>query len=259
MLDSPKRSALVSVALHAGAILLVLALTGVTIPVPVPVHERLVVPIEIGTYHADAAKGGGSGGTHSPTRASIGRPPKPSPHPFTPPLAAPANDHPKLALEPAVFANSDNRLPTIDLAQFGDIFGVHGPPSNGSGDGGGIGGRHGTGVGEGDGPGFGDGPRGRFGGNSGIDGWLTAPILLSKIEPEYSEEARRVRLQGTVVLRIEIDQRGQVQNVRVTEGLGLGLDERAIEAVGRWKFRAAMRNGKPAVSSALVEVRFRLL
>jgi protein TonB len=259
MLDSSKRSALVSVALHSGAILLVLALTGVKIPVFVPAHEALVMPIEIAAYRAAPAKGGGSGGTHSSTRASIGRPPKPSPHPFTPPLVAPENNAPKLTIEPAVFAAADTKLPTIDLAQFGDIFGAHGPPSNGTGDGGGIGAHHGTGVGDGNGPGFGDGPGGGFGGNSGIDGFLTAPVLLSKTEPEYSEEARRAKIQGTVVLRIEIDQRGQVQNIRVTKGLGLGLDERAVDTVRHWKFRAATRNGRPAVSTALVEVSFRLL
>jgi protein TonB len=259
MLDSSKRSTLVSAALHVGAIVLALALTGVKIPVSPPVHEGLVVPIDIGRYQAMAGKGGGSGGTRSLTPASIGRPPKPSPHPFTPPLVAPANDNPILTIEPAVFASADTQLPTIELAQLGDLFGAHGPASNGPGDGGGIGGHHGTGVGGNDGPGFGDGPGGRFGGNSAIDGFLTAPILLAKTEPEYSEDARRAKLQGVVVLRIEIDQRGQVQNVKVTEGLGLGLDERAIEAVRHWKFRAATRNGKPAVSSARVEVLFRLL
>jgi TonB family protein len=259
MLSSPKRSALLSAALHAGAILLVLALTGVKIPVPAPVQERLVVPIEIGIHRATAAKGGGSGGTHSPTRASIGRPPKPSPHPFTPPLLVPEIENPKLTIEPAILASADTKLPTIDLAQFGDIFGAHGPPSNGIGDGGGIGNRHGTGDGDGNGPGFGDGPGGGFRGGNGTDGWLTAPVLLWKNEPEFSEEARRAKIQGTVMLRIEIDQRGQVRNVSVTHGLGLGLDERAIDAVRHWRFRPATRNGKPAVSSALVEVNFRLL
>ncbi len=236
-----KRSALVSVALHGAAIVLVLVLTGVKVPVSIPVHERLVVPIEISRYRTAPAKGGGSGG----------RPPKPSPRPFTPPLLAPENENPKLTIEPAVFPSADTKLPTIDLAQFGDIFGVHGPPSNGTGDGGGIGGHRGTGAGDGDGPGF--------GGKSGIDGWLTAPVLLSKSEPEYTEEARRAKVQGTVMLRIEIDQRGQVQNVSVTHGLGLGLDERAIDTVRHWKFRPASRNGKPAMSSAVVEVNFRLL
>jgi len=259
MLDSPKRSTLLSAALHAGAIVLVLALTSARIPVSPPIHERLVVPIDIGTYRDTAARGGGSGGTQSPTRASIGRPPKPSPHPFTPPLVVPPNQDLKLTIEPAILASADARLPNIDLAQFGDIFGAHGPPSKGTGDGGGIGGHHGTGVGDGNGPGFGDGPGGGISGSSRMDGWLTAPVLLWKSEPEYSEEARRTKIQGTVMLRIEIDERGQVRSVSVTQGLGLGLDERAIEAVRHWKFRPASRNGKPAVSSALVEVNFRLL
>lgn len=258
MLDSPKRSALLSATLHCGAIFLVLAFTHVKIPVFLPAHERLVVPIDIGTYHATAAKGGGSGGTRS-FPASIGRPPKPSPHPFTPPVVAPQNDNPKLTIDPAILTAADTKLPTVDLAQFGDIFGAHGPPSNGTGDGGGIGRRHGTGDGDGNGPGFGNGPGGGVSGNSRIDGWLTAPVLLWKNEPEYSEEARRAKIQGTVMLRIEIDERGQVRNVSITHGLGLGLDERAIDAVRNWKFRPASRNGKPAVSSALVEVNFRLL
>ena len=247
MLDSRRGSALISAALHVGAIILVLVATAVKTQVSISAPERFVVRIDISRYAATAAKGGGSGGTRSPLRASIGRPPKPSPHPFTPPLVTPENDRPKLTIEPAIFA--DTKLPTVDLAQFGDIFGVHGPPSNGTGDGGGIGEHHGTGAGGNDGPGFGPGP----------DGWLVAPVLLSKTEPEYSEEARRAKIQGIVELRIEIDQRGQVQNVSVAEGLGLGLDERAAEAVRHWKFRPATRNGKPVVSSALVEVRFRLL
>ena len=221
MLDSPKRSALLSAALHGGAIVLLLALTGVKTPVSLPVHERFVVPIDIGTYRATAAKGGGSGGTHS-LPASIGRPPKPSPHPFTPPAVAPQNENPKLTIEPAILASTDTKLPTIDLAQFGDIFGVHGPPSNGTGDGGGIGRRHGTGAGDGNGPGFGDGPGGGLSGNGGIDGWLTAPVLLWKNEPEFAEEARRAKIQGSVILRIEIDERGQVRNVSIRVGSAWG-------------------------------------
>jgi len=256
MLDSSKRSALVSVALHVGAIALLLTLAEVEVPVSPPVPERFVVPIDIGRYHA-RAQGGGSGGTRSLTHASIGRPPKPSPHPFTPPAVVPENDQPKLTIEPAVFAGT--KLPSIDLAQFGDLFGVHGPPSNGTGDGGGIGEHHGTGVGNQRGSGFGDGPGGGFAGDSGFDGWLTPPVLVAKTEPEYTEAARRAKIQGTVVLHIEIDQRGQVRNARITQSLGLGLDERALETVARWRFRAATRNGKPVVSTALVEVNFRLL
>ena len=84
-------------------------------------------------------------------------------------------------------------------------------------------------------------------------------MLLWKNEPEYSEEARKAKLQGTVVLRIEIDARGQVQNIAVLRSLGLGLDERAVESVRRWRFRPGYSGGKPATTSAVVEVSFRLL
>jgi TonB family protein len=90
-------------------------------------------------------------------------------------------------------------------------------------------------------------------------GSVTEPVLLWKIEPEYTDEARRARVQGTVVLHIEVDTRGQAQNITVRQSLGLGLDERAIEAVRRWRFRPGYRNGKPWATAALVQVNFRLL
>ena len=88
---------------------------------------------------------------------------------------------------------------------------------------------------------------------------MTAPTLVSKTEPEYSEDARRARLQGTVLLRIEVNTRGLAQNIAVRKSLGLGLDDRAIDAVKKWKFNPGKVNGKPAVVVAYVEVNFRLL
>ena len=106
---------------------------------------------------------------------------------------------------------------------------------------------------------------GKNGGTGGDVGYLggggavTPPALLSKTEPEYSEEARKARLQGTVLLRIEVDTHGQPQNISVRQSLGLGLDDRAMEAVRKWKFIPGKVNGKPAVVVAYVEVNFRLL
>ena len=88
---------------------------------------------------------------------------------------------------------------------------------------------------------------------------MTEPVLLYKVDPEYSEEARKAKLQGVVLVRAVIDARGQVQNIEVAQGLGLGLDERAMAAVEKWKFRAGMRNGKPVATSALIQLTFRLL
>jgi TonB family protein len=66
-------------------------------------------------------------------------------------------------------------------------------------------------------------------------------------------------VQGTVALVVEIDARGVPQNIRVQQGLGFGLDERAVEAVRSWRFRPATRNGRPVPSGARIDVSFRLL
>jgi len=84
-------------------------------------------------------------------------------------------------------------------------------------------------------------------------------VLLVKIDPQYSDEARKAKVQGVVLLRIEVSPEGKPQNIVLVHGLGLGLDERAIDAVKQWKFQAGTINGKPAVTSAVVEVNFRLL
>ena len=163
-------------------------------------------------------------------------------------------------MEPTIVVSPDVALPRVDLAQFGLPNGVLGPPSQGPGAGGGIGAGDGTGVGNGHGPGYGDGPGGLgISGAAGFQGSFTGPVLLSKIEPEYTDEARRAHLSGAVVLRIEVDLRGQAQNITVRQGLGLGLDERAVDAVSKWRFRPGAVNGKPVVTTALVEVYFRLL
>jgi protein TonB len=90
-------------------------------------------------------------------------------------------------------------------------------------------------------------------------GPTTPPTVLYKVEPEFSEEARKAKYQGTVVLSIEVDASGSPRNVRVVRGAGLGLDEKAIEAVARWRFRPAQRAGRAVLASALIELSFHLL
>jgi TonB family protein len=91
-----------------------------------------------------------------------------------------------------------------------------------------------------------------------VGGEVSAPTLLSKVEPEYSEKARRAKLQGSVVLHLEIDENGEPKKLRVVRALGLGLDEKAIEAVSKWRFRPGYKAGKPVPTAATLEVRFRL-
>jgi TonB family protein len=85
------------------------------------------------------------------------------------------------------------------------------------------------------------------------------PSLLSKVEPEYSEEARIARYQGTVVIYAEIGTDGIAHNLHVLEGLGLGLDEKALKAIDRWRFRPGSKEGSPVPVAATIEVNFRLL
>jgi TonB family protein len=87
---------------------------------------------------------------------------------------------------------------------------------------------------------------------------VSAPILLYKKEPEYSEKALKAKYQGTVLLDIEVDPSGKAANIRVKRGLGMGLDEKAIEAVRQWRFKPGYKDGKPVTVSATVQVSFRL-
>ena len=90
-------------------------------------------------------------------------------------------------------------------------------------------------------------------------GGVTAPSLLHKIEPEYSEEARKAKYQGTVLLYVVVDVNGKATNIKVARSLGLGLDEKAVEAVKQWKFTPGYKDGKPVTVAATIEVNFRLL
>lgn len=88
---------------------------------------------------------------------------------------------------------------------------------------------------------------------------VAAPVVIHKTEPEYTEEARAAHYQGTVVLRVEVGPDGDAHNIKVIRSLGLGLDEKAIEAVSQWKFRPGMKDGVPVPVVAMIEVNFRLL
>jgi protein TonB len=151
-------------------------------------------------------------------------------------------------------------LPQINMSAYGDPLSKFGTPSNGPGSGGGIGSGSGGGVGSGKGGGFGPGEGGGVGGGVyRVGGGVTAPVLLYKKEPEYSEEARKAKYQGTVLLYIEVDSSGKATNIRVQKSLGLGLDEKAMEAVKQWKFKPGYKDGKPVTVAATIEVNFRLL
>ena len=266
MFASPKRSALLSWLLHCGAILLILATTGVKPQFIKRPLDVLFMPLDIAPYQSSARSGGGGGGggVHADSPASRGDAPRFAHKQFVAPAVEILNSTPILPMEPTLIGDPAITSAIFDYKQYGDPNGVLGKLSGGPGDGGGIGDGHGTGIGPGKGPGLGPGEDGGTGGGrvgylGAGGGSLTPPVLLSKADPDYSEDARKARLQGTVLLRIEVDTHGQAQNISVRQRLGLGLDDRAIEAVKKWKFLPGKLNGKPAVVVAYVEVNFRLL
>jgi len=206
------------------------------------------------------SQGGGGGGDRSPLPASFGKLPKFALKQFTPPVAVYNNMNPKLAMEPTLIGDPNTQVANVDYPLYGDPLSKYMTPSNGQGSGGGIGNGKGGGVGNGDGGGYGPGKGGGVGGGVfRVGGGVSAPVLLSKTEPEYSEEARKAKHQGTVMLYVQIDPSGHATNIKVVKSLGLGLDEKAIEAVQKWKFAPGKKDGKPVTVEATIEVNFRLL
>ena len=220
---------------------------------------QLQVPIDISPYKP-AVQGGGGGGDRSTIAASQGKLPKPALKQFTPPAAVVRYPDPKLTIDPSILVPPDVPLPQVASNNYGDPFSKLLTPSNGTGSGSGIGTGANGGVGPGTGPGVGLGSDGGIGGAVFRAGaGVSAPALLYKVEPEYSEEARKAKYQGVVVLTVIVDTAGRVTNPRVVRSLGLGLDEKAIEAVKKWKFRPGYKDGRPVLVSAEIEVSFRLL
>jgi TonB family protein len=262
-----KKSFMMSTAFQVGIIGTIVALSFVK-PVQQAVSKTatIIFSPDIAPFQPKMAPkkqamgGGGGGGDRSPLPASKGRLPKQSLRQFTPPMAVVNNPNPKLTMEPSIIVPPDVPLPNNNLPNYGDPLGKLGPPSNGTGSGGGIGSGSGGGVGSGKGGGFGPGEGGGVGGGVfKVGGGVTAPSLLFKKEPEYSEEARKAKYQGTVLLYIEVDPSGKATNIKVQRSLGLGLDEKAIEAVKQWKFKPGYKDGKPVTVAATIEVNFRLL
>jgi len=240
--------------IHAGVIASLLSTS------PLSIRKPVVAP---GSSHFTrlafpSMRHGGGGGERSPLPASLGRLPRFARQQFTPPSATRRAVHAVLLMEPTLIGPTNMQMAHITLPQFGDPLGREGPASSGPGSGGGIGDGRDGGVGGRRGPGYGSRDGGGFDG-MGLAGSLIAPSVLYKVEPEFSDEARKAKYQGTVLLTIEVGEDGKPHKLRVLRGLGLGLDEKAIEAVSRWIFRPALRNGHPIRAAATIEVNFRLL
>jgi TonB family protein len=224
---------------------------------------ELIAPSEIPALPPSKtqAGGGGGGGDRDKLQATQGRLPKQSMEQFTPPMVVARNEAPKLPMEPTVLVPPQIKLAQPNLPNLGDPMShlPSGPPSNGTGSGGGIGTGSGGGVGSGGGPGYGPGHGGGTGGGYfRPGGGVTAPKAIYDPEPEYSEEARKAKYQGNVVLWMVVGPDGRPRDIQVRRSLGLGLDEKAIEAVKTWRFEPGKKDGRPVDVEILVEVGFHL-
>jgi len=225
--------------------------------------------------------GGGGGGRQESTPASAGKLPQASltvPQILPPDPKLPVIKNPSLPVAATVVADPLLVPPDARVAPYGDPKSTSTIPSSGPGSGNGIGSGTGTGVGPGEGGGIGPGRGGNIGGGDRNDGGGGAggggggdpnrifsgrevtqkARVLSKPEPQYTEEARKNQIVGTVVLRAVFTSGGQVTNIRAVSGLPFGLTERAIAAARQIKFMPAMKDGRPVSMYIQLEYNFNL-
>lgn len=203
--------------------------------------------------------GGGGGGTHSVVEPTKGRLPRIEKKAVVPPQLL-VVDHPKLAVQPAVVMPQrvkipDNKMPNLGVPQSSQVAvasqGMGGGSGFGQGSGGGIGAGSGNGVGMGSGGGYG-------GGVMSVGGGVSAPQLIHSVDPEFTNEARQANLQGVVSIQLIVDSQGNPQDIHVVRHLGMGLDQKAEEAVRQYKFRPAMYQGHPVAVQMVIKVNFHL-
>jgi protein TonB len=266
-----KKSAIGSTVVHVAVVgaLIFVSIAGRKVVQKIQQQEQvtLVAPdlsqvLPISQKKNDTIGGGGGGGDRDKLVAPKGKLPKHNMEQLAPPAMVIRNDHPLLPVEPSVVIPPQVKLNmAANIPNLGDPMSKlpSGPPSNGTGSGGGIGSGSGGGVGVGSGPGVGEGRGGGIGGGVfRVGGGVSAPRALYTPDPDYSEEARKAKYQGTVVLWMIVDSSGHPRDVKVARSLGMGLDQKAIEAVRKWKFEPAMKDGKPVAVQINVEVNFRL-
>lgn len=186
-----------------------------------------------------------------PPKPIVPTPAPPEPEPEPEPLKS---ERLPTIVAPIVVAPADARTRIGALEETTAANDSHGPGS-----GGGVGAGSGTGLGEGDGPGIGPGSGGGTGGGpyrpgSGIE----PPGLLREVKADYTEDARRRGIVGSVVLEIVVRRDGSVGDVKLLQGLSGGLNDKAVHAVRQWRFAPARRRGSPVDVVVEVAVEFKL-
>ena len=230
-------------------ILLVLVFFGVRKIIETTKPKEIVTQVDVPTKFIapkrDVAAGGG-GGSPDKMDASKGRIPPRIEHPeMTAKLDVPI---PSIDVQKDITIPDNPNLPNFGMPNSSNVR----MGSMGNGSGSGLGNGRGSGVGPGEGGNIG-------GGLYRVGGGVSPPQPLNSVEAEFSDEARRAKYQGVCLISLIVDAQGNPQNPRVVRALGMGLDEKAIEAVKKYKFKPAMKDGKTPVPVMItVEVNFRL-
>jgi protein TonB len=237
-----------AVAAHVFVVLMIGYAATTQIHIAAPVKQVLRSELVAPKTPPKAAAMGGGGGQRGPTPVTKGTPPKFAEQ-IVPPKAPPKVE-PKIHIEPTLEVQQDvrmaNSIPQIGVAS-SPLVGMS------------MGDNVGTGLGSGDGPGLGPGSGGGIGGGpKRIGGGVSAPVLLYQVDPEFSEEARKAKIAGNVMVNLWVDEKGIPSHVHVIRGIGMGLDERALAAVKLYRFKPAIENGKPVTVEMNVEVTFHI-
>jgi protein TonB len=194
---------------------------------------------------------GGGGGQRGATPVTQGHLPKFADQQITPPKAPPLEE-PKIRMpDPTIEVQknlqmANNNMPNIGLPN-SPLVGT----SMGNGSGSGLGSGNGSGLGPGSGGNYGGGLR-------KIGGGVSQPELIYKVDPEFSEEARKAKFMGIVLVNLIVDANGNPQNVHILRGVGMGLDDKAVEAVKQYRFKPAREAGKAVPVELNVEVNFQI-
>lgn len=250
----PKRSARstgYAVLAHAAAILLVcLAVSAHVRMTPLTETTQIDVLTTPPPIAPEMHRTGGGGGSNDRAPVAKGQMPKFAPVQITPPKI-PVEAKIRMP-DPAIEAVTNMKMPNPDMPNLGM------PTSNSLGTS--LGAGKGTGMGDGNGPGFGNGRGGNWGGGDvkNVGGGISEPIVTHMVEPEFSEEARRAKYPGDVIVSLIVDANGMPQNVHVLHGVGMGLDEKAVEAVKEYRFKPALEDGKPVAVYMNVDVGFHI-
>jgi protein TonB len=242
----------IAVGAHAAVLAMLLAVASVRVMTQRSVGKTMasVELVSPPPMPPKTALSGGGGGQPDKAPVTVGHLPKFSQTQLLAPKAPPTIA-PKLAVEPTVVVQQDLKMADNKMPDMGSPASSLKGFSLGNGTGGGVGSGNGNGMGPGS------------GGNEGgsimqVGGGVSAPKVIFQVDPEFSEEARKAKFSGNVDVSVIVDEQGRPTHVHVARGIGMGLDEKAIEAVKQYKFKPAMLNGKPVKVAVDVDVVFQI-